>query len=181
MFTMNRSLKRRNNRKRMPLIKRELTTEDISQALQRNESTRPLYKGVFPADLLPRYTPQPESLIVVNTGTSDTTGRHWVLVYFPRKSCLNRGTSFYFDSLGSSAESEDLIASFIGKKTARYRYQSMPVQHQQSHGCGYFVLTIAWLLSRGVEPHNLSHYFTKDLEANDALVAKIANKEFGLT
>lgn len=164
------------------LVTNGLTTHEIDSALRRNVLTRKLYSGTFPVDLLPRFKPtKTPALVIVNLGGSDTSGTHWVLLFFPKKSAETRGTTFLFDSLGNSAESEVLLNLFLIKNQS-YKYNKVQYQHNDSQSCGYFALAAASMLSRGTDPETLSYYFSKrNLLANDAFVRKIVRSEFGLT
>lgn len=72
--------------------------------------------------------------------------------------------------------------SFLATTTSlNYRYNRTKLQHDESAGCGYFVLTVAWLLARGARVEDLESYFTKDLTVNDRKVVELTRREFQLT
>lgn len=161
------------------LIKKALTTFEIDKALRDNNSTSTLYSGTFSSDLIPRFSPIRPSLFIVNLAGSSHSGTHWTLVFFPDRCCHNRGSSYFFDSFGREAEGRiDEILS-QSDTLRRYLYNSFALQDPQSNGCGHFVLAIAWLLSRGVQPNQLSLFFSRtNLAHNDCLLKKIMQQEF---
>lgn len=164
------------------LVVKGLTTRQIDSALRHNKRTREIYAGTFPVDLLPRFKPAATpAIVIVNLGSSATPGTHWVLLFFPRKSSETRGTTFLFDSLGNSAETETLLHRFLIAKSS-YKFNKIQYQHTDSRSCGYFALAAASLLARGIDPSTLVYYFSKtNLLANDCTVRKIVKREFGLT
>lgn len=165
------------------LIKRQLTTHEIDDALRKNKHTNSLYQGTFPVDLLPRFRPRQPALIVVNTGTSHTDGIHCILLYFPPASSHDRNSCFLFDSMGNSAESNDYLSSFVGRTSPiKYRFNPHQLQHPNSQACGFFVLAVAFLLSIGVKPETLpQHFCSTSLASNDTIISKIVEREFKLT
>lgn len=162
------------------LIRHELTTQQLDKVFKSNKWTRKLYNGIFPVDLLPRFRPsKTPCFIIVNLDPSHKPGSHWILIFFPHKTSENRGQTFLFDSLGANAEGQNLLSSFF--KTT-YRFNRLQLQHQASKSCGYFVLAIGLLLSRGVAPENLSSYFARtQIENNDAALKKMVEREFSFT
>lgn len=143
-------------------ITQKLTTTQIHRILSRNGATKDLYRGVFPFDLLPRYSllqRQKPAIVIVNHGSSLTPGTHWTLVYFP-KSPLS--PAFYFDSFGQSAPLWGLD-SFIQRNSrlTGYTFNRSKLQDERSSSCGHFVIVVAWLLARGVSPTNIRDYFAR--------------------
>lgn len=162
------------------LISRQLTTQQLHQALKNNSQTLRLYHGIFPVDLLPRYRPTfSPCFIIVNLDQSDRPGSHWVLVFFPQKTSESKGRVFLFDSFGMDAEQQDMLSAFLGKD---YSYNRIKLQHQQSQSCGFFVLYVALLLSRGVAPSSVVDYFSRtNLSTNDGILKRAVRKMFQLT
>lgn len=167
----------------MMLIRRQLSTFELDKALRSNIDTGKLYAGTFPVDLLPRFRPRPHSLIVVNKGTSQTSGTHWILIYIPCASSENRGSWFLFDSLGKGAEGDKYLLSYFDRcNPVRVKFNKLQLQHMDSNSCGYFVLSVAWLIARGVSPSSLHHFFSaSDLASNDVFVKKVVSTQFTLT
>lgn len=165
------------------LLRRQLTTFELDKALSDNVHTQRLYAGTFPVDLLPRFKPQPNSLIVVNKGTSHTSGTHWILVYVPFFTSGSKGSWYFFDSLGNGFEDDDYLWTYFKRSNAaKIKYNRVKLQHEDSKACGYFVLAIAWLIARGARPEKLTDYFSKrDLAFNDRLVGRIAKEQFMIT
>lgn len=143
-------------------ITQKLTTTQIHRILSRNSATKDLYRGIFPFDLLPRYSltqRQKPAIVVVNHGSSLTPGTHWTLIYFPKSPIT---PAFYFDSFGRSAPLWDLDA-FIHRnsRVMGYTFNRSRVQDERSSSCGHFVIVTAWLLARGVNPTNIKDHFAR--------------------
>jgi len=162
------------------LIETELTTTQLDRAFRHNIWTRRMYSGTFPVDLLPRFRPtKTPCFIIVNLDPSNKPGSHWVLIFFPIKTSVSRGCTFLFDSLGASAETQDVLAPFF---KSSYRFNRLKLQDNQSKSCGYFVLAAGLLLSRGVAPDRLTSYFSRaDTGLNDEILRQLVGKEFELT
>lgn len=164
------------------LIQKPLSTQELDNALRQNKWTARLYRGTFPVDLLPRFRPTQESLVVVNLGNSYTAGTHWILLFYPLKTSINHGICYIFDSFGRNAEcSKDLSSFLLKTNTIKYKFNRKQLQDNNSASCGYFVLTVALLLARGVTPEHLHNYFSSDKSLNDARVASAVKTEFQLT
>lgn len=163
-----------------PMMMPLLSTLNLHEALLKNESTAAMYKGTFPADLLPGYAlhdAAKPALIVVNHGSSNTPGTHWSLLFFPRPS--HRLPVFYFDSFGRSLEQHADLKNFVNRNSKLgYEYNKIQLQDWTSSSCGHFVLAVAWLLSRGVLPDSLSSYFKTQhaIHANDRILKKMIKR-----
>lgn len=149
-----------------------MTTTQIDRILSQNKTTRPLYRGVFPYDLLPRFIlthSQKPALIVVNHGSSQTSGTHWTLLYFPKSLLL---PAYYFDSLGNSSPIWDLDNFILrNSQVTGYTFNRTKLQDDQSSSCGHFVIVAAWLLARGVPSNRVHDYFTSP--HNDCFLRKM--------
>lgn len=162
-----------------------MTTTQIHKLLSRNESTRSLYQGTFPVDLLPRFSlswHQKPALIVVNHGESTTSGTHWSLIFFP-KSAVDR--PFYFDSFGNNIikphhPALQQLEDYMHRSNKRgYIFNRIKYQDDKSLSCGKFVLAVAWLLARGVQPEHIRYYFAKRaLNSNESLLNNIIKKMY---
>lgn len=163
------------------LISEQLTTFQLHRMLLRNRDTSKYYRGTFPSDLLPRcgfVLSRNPSLIIVNHAKSESPGTHWSLLFFPHNS-MNNGIPYYFDSFGRNPNYQVDIFNFMRKNGLEISYNRSRLQHFDSNSCGYFVLVVAWLLSRGVNPNNISDHFNQENPAdNDTLLRKIVKKHF---
>lgn len=152
----------------------KLSTTYINNLLRSNNDTRRVYRGIFPSDMLPVFSLFPNqkpAIIIVNRGTSQTSGSHWVLLYLPQDSRL---PAYYFDSLGNDIEDES-IKSFINRNNKRgYHFNWKRIQDLKSTNCGLFVLVAAWLLARQMSPVHVSNLFSAgNLKENDKRVRKL--------
>ena len=155
-------------------ITTKLTTNQIHRILSRNESTKKLFQGVYPYDILPRYSlssSQRPALIVVNLGSSHTDGTHWTMIYFPKSKTM---PAYYFDSLGNGVHQKE-IESFIKRNSkVGYAFNDLRLQHLSSSSCSHFIIAVSWLISRGVPPENIHHFFFKESTlANDTILREM--------
>lgn len=149
-----------------------VTTTQLDKSLRQNKDTRRLYRGTFPCDLLPSFSLFPNqkpAIIVVNKGSSQTKGTHWVLLFLPRDS---RQAAYYFDSLGNDIDSPSIRAFLCRNSTRGYTFNWKRIQDSKSTNCGRYVMAAAWLLSRNMSPDNVTSFFktTGNLTENDKRV-----------
>lgn len=181
----------------MQLIRDPISTETIHKLLSSNKFTSRTYAGTFSADLLPAYAlteRQKPAIVIVNHGTSQSTGIHWTLIYFP--GIKERKPAYYFDSFGldipngldsgdmsfekSSNRRESVIKHFINRNSKfGYEYNRIQLQDPLSQGCGYFVLVVAYLLSIGLDRQKALQIFSTKPTKNDALLLAFIKKKFG--
>lgn len=154
------------------LIKTRLSTVQLQRILSSNIFTKPLFKGVYPADLLPQYAlhwRQKPAIIIVNHGSSQTEGTHWSLIFFPKS---NTSSAYYFDSFGVNLENNSDFKTFMNRNSKQgYEFNNVRLQDSASSACGYFVLVVAYLLARGVPSEKISSYFwTTSPHKNDMIL-----------
>lgn len=153
------------------------STQKIHKLLSRNKHTKRMYKSVYPSDRLPNYglvTAQKPAIIIINLGESSSSGTHWVLLFFPASSA----PAYYFDSFGRNILLPDLLRFVERNSRNGYTYNTLQVQHEKSNTCGLFVVTVAYLLARGMSPDKLTLFFSRDKKRNDRRVRELIKHVF---
>lgn len=151
-----------------------LTTKQIFNLLSNNKITSKLFKGVYSMDRLPAYGlshSQKPAIIILNHGSSQTDGNHWTLLYFP-KSKMEK--AYFFDSFGSDITIPEVKLFVQRNSIIGHSFNALRLQDLKSTSCGYFVVIIAYLLSAGIDPMNLTSFFSLNhLQENDAILLKL--------
>lgn len=150
-----------------------MNTTQIKMLLDSHPTTKPIFKGVFPSDMLPR-TPKTFERpcgYVVNSDESDKPGKHWLAFFFPQD-----GPPEYFDSYGLPP-SKTAFLKFL--KTA-YQYNPRWIQSVSSAVCGQYVIFFLLKRSENISFKDIVDMFTEDTIANDVLVNKIIEKTFSV-
>lgn len=114
-----------------------MITTEIDRILRRNKTTRKIYRGCFPADMIPRFRQFP-SAAVVNMDDSTLPGSHWVALYAPDKYRI-----FYFDSLGGDIPW--LVQSYMRKNFHTVTQQFMQYQHPKTNVCGHYAIYFVYM------------------------------------
>lgn len=122
-----------------------MNAAQLTELLSTDSFARRTFCGVYPRDVLSLIavrTNKPATY-VINTGTSRTTGEHWVVVYFN-----GRGKGEFFDSFGLPPRHVD-IERFLTRHTLSYIYNSRILQSVVSNTCGLYCLHYIMKRSRG--------------------------------
>lgn len=109
-----------------------MNTLEIARDLSQNLKTRQHFKGVFPADCLPKSKLKKPAFVVANTDNANQEGTHWVAFYFPKV-----GKGEYFDSFGNGPINTDFI-KFLQKNCSSYIKNDQRLQGDFSTYCGQF-------------------------------------------
>ena len=117
-----------------------MNSRQISQILERNRLTRPLFKGVFSADKLRRFTEYPHCF-VANTDVSGQPGTHWVAFYIQTPT-----TTEYFDSLGEWPPQSQNIFNYLSRNYENIIFNTKKIQATYEDACGPF--SIYFLVKR---------------------------------
>jgi len=141
--------------------------EKIGKRILKNRS----FKGVYPCDLTPNIDYSKKFSIIINTGTSDTNGEHFIAIYADSKKLI------YFDSFGMKPDNKYLV-NFIksSKKKRKLFFNLTQIQDHSSNFCGFYCL--AFLMSAYKNNYlNFINCFSKrKLKANDQIVVKFILK-----
>jgi len=118
-----------------------MNSRQISQILEKNRLTRPLFKGVFSADnLSPRFAEYPHCF-VANTDVSGQPGTHWVAFYIQTPT-----TAEYFDSLGEWPPQSKHISMYLSRNYENILFNTKKIQATYEDACGPF--SIYFLVKR---------------------------------
>ena len=149
-----------------------MNTSEIHRTLTKDPCASKVYEGTFAIDKLPNIL-KPGRLYVMNTDKSMNPGIHWIVID-TLESPMN---VTYFDSFGKPPPGE-IIQKLESVGRIIY-YSDIAMQFEASQACGYYVLAIILLRSRGYTLHEiLYHCFrVEDREylRNDAYAALITS------
>lgn len=103
-----------------------------------------IFKGVFPCDKIPIIKKFP-SVIIVNTDKSNSSGKHWVSLYFK-----NKNTCEYFDSFGLPINNKYIKKYLIKLNYKKYVYNRIQFQKLNSKLCGYYVVAFVLCKNKNI-------------------------------
>lgn len=150
-----------------------MNTLEIVRDLTQNKDTRKFFKGVFPADCLPKTKLKKPAFVVANTDSSDQSGTHWVAFYFPKN-----GKGEYFDSFGNGPINLHFI-KFLQNNTSSYIKNAMQLQGNSSTYCGQFCCTYVYYRCIGKTLKQFIKLFTgTKLKYNDNKVIHLYHEIF---
>jgi len=145
-----------------------LSTNDLNRVLKRNNVTKDVYIGSFPACVIPE-TRKKRYFFITNTDQHDRPGKHWTAWM------MDGDKAEFFDSFARSPEDEQFPEQFryhiIGKKVV---YSDFRVQEYSSSACGYFCMYYIYLRSLGLNFQYIIKQL-KNLEENDDIVISLIN------
>ena len=149
-----------------------MNTSEIHQTLMNDSYASKIYGGTFAIDKLP-WPLKSGHLYVMNLDKSTNPGTHWV--------CIDTMESplsiSYLDSFGY-APPEEIIPKLLTAGKIIY-YSDIAMQFPLSQACGYQVLSIILLRSRGYALHEILYHCFKaddqDYLRNDAYAAIITS------
>lgn len=157
-----------------------MNTLEINDAMSGNPVTCKSFRGVFPADKLPKpITDGNEHKLpaayIVNTENSDSSGSHWLAIYQGEA-----GKADVFDSFGSQIETYNpLFKRFLGNLQLMQQ-QRQQLQQIGSTVCGQYCMFFIMKRSLGYTYEQLIHLFTDNRKANDKMVCQFVNAYFKL-
>jgi hypothetical protein len=106
-----------------------MNTLEIDTLLKKHPHSRPVFKGVYARNRLPRLLNIPSSL-VGNTDPDHRMWQHWVAIYIDANS---RGE--YYDPTGRQPD-ESAYVNFMNKHCVHWTYNTVRVQEEGSIVCG---------------------------------------------
>jgi hypothetical protein len=114
-----------------------MNTLEIDTLLKKHPHSRPVFKGVYVRNRLPRLLNVP-SVIVGNTDPDHRMGQHWVAIYIDANS---RGE--YYDPTGRPPH-ECAYVNFMNKHCLHWTYNTIRVQEEGStvceHHCIFYLI-----------------------------------------
>ena len=122
-----------------------------------------IFKGAFPADLIPLVGRGSEQAFIINTDENDMPGNHWTALVIRKRKC------FFFDPLGSECLNMKLLIDLKALGFLYYKYSAKQVQPYKNNNCGYYC--IAFILSM-IKTPNLANFvsmFAEDSDRNNKI------------
>ena len=107
-----------------------MNTLEIETLLKTHPRTRPVFKGVYARNRLPRLLNVPSAL-VGNTDPDNRAGQHWVAIYIDANA---RGE--YYDPTGRPPDLASYV-NFMNKHCRSWTYNTVRVQEEGSDVCGH--------------------------------------------
>lgn len=151
-----------------------MDTQQLTMIMEKDSLTKSLFRGVFAADKLPKNVKYFPSLYIVNTGTSNTDGEHWTVIYFSR----NKNTEF-FDSFGNPPDMFK-FHDFVERNSITVTFNSKQLQGNLSITCGGYCVYFALYRCRGIKMYNICSKFQKDYSVNDKMISEFMYKRFSI-
>ena len=134
---------------------------DLEQKILTDPLASHVFGGVLAADELPHRIKQKPVFYIVNTDTSDKSGKHWIVIY-------NGKYTEYFDPLAESPNR--IIEQYLSRISQNGYLRISPVQGQQSRNCGQFCLYYCYYRVRNFSMDCIVNSLTLDFAMNDYIV-----------
>lgn len=152
-----------------------MNTAQIDAILSLHPSTRPHYIGTFPKDLSPNCILPRPSFCIVNSDSSNFTGKHWLCFFLPDD---NFQTVEFFDSFGREPNNY-FYERFIEKNSTVCLYNPYVLQNLNSFSCGMFVCLFALYRCLGFSMHTFCKLFEVNTVQNEKKVKQLFQFHFG--
>lgn len=150
-----------------------MNTIQLTLDMMKNNKVKRKFKGVFPADKLPRRIKRP-AMLIANTEPSTHPGSHWVAFCFP-----HRGPIEYFDSTGMPLNI-DYFLKFLKRHGKKFVSNYKRLQGSLSTTCGNYCGVFLYFRSKNVSFKNFLGLFSEDYAANDQKILEMYRKIFNL-
>lgn len=149
-----------------------MNTVQLTVDMMNNKKIKRNFKGVFPADKLPKRLKKP-AMLIANTDPSSKPGSHWVAFHIPVK-----GPIEFFDSTGRGPES-DHFKSFLRKNGKKLLCNKNRLQSLFSTTCGNYCGVFLYLRSNNISFKKFLSLFSNDYSKNDSDIYEMYRKIFG--
>lgn len=116
-----------------------------------------IFKGAFPADLIPLIGGGDDQAFIINTDENDMPGNHWTALVILKRKC------FFFDPLGSECLNIKLLIDLKDMGFLHYKYNAKQIQPYENNNCGYYC--IAFILSM-IKTPDLANFVSMFAEDN---------------
>ena len=136
-----------------------------------NKGIKKYFKGVFPADKLPKRFKKP-ALLIANTDPSTRKGSHWVAFYVPKD-----GKPQYFDSLGKTPEKKEFL-EFLRKQCKTFTHNKKRLQGAFSTTCGNYCGVYLYFKSKQIPFKQFLKLFSNNFQLNDNKILELYTKIF---
>lgn len=129
-------------------------------------SDLPMFKGVYPCDLLPKTIGKP-SIIICNTDPSSQPGTHWVAIY------ISKNGGEYFDSFGNPPLQIEFLRFLSKHAKNNWNYNKFQLQDENGITCGHYCVLYALLKINGFSLCDMISLFTDTNFVNDIIVSNL--------
>lgn len=149
-----------------------MQSDELLYAFDKFKSIKDYLSGVVSIDNIPKSL-KVKHFVIINTDLSTGLGKHWFCLL---KIAQNKYE--IFDSLGFSEEKQEQFLKYLKfpkRTTLSFKYNISPVQSNESHSCGLFVLYFLChrLHNLDLKFHDLfNDIFSNDSAENENLVSK---------
>ena len=106
-----------------------MNSREIEQILQSEKN----FIGCFAYDDLPDFPVMGSVKVIINTGSINTKGDHWIAMIMTSRECL------YFDSFGLPILNQEIM-KWLEDKYESLIYSNICIQHFSSNLCGAFCI-----------------------------------------
>ena len=136
-----------------------LSTYEINKILSKYK----VFKGAFPADLIPLTGRSSEQAFIINTDKSDLAGSHWTALVIQNKKC------FFFDPLGSECLNMKLLFNLKARGFSYYKYSAKQIQPYKNNNCGYYCIAFILCMIKTSSIVKFVSMFAEDSEKNNKI------------
>lgn len=146
------------------------SSAEINTALKNYDTTSRVFKGCFPADMLPTAIEEFPCALIANTDSSSRPGCHWVAFYARDDENVEM-----FDSFGHCPGDYPQFKPFI-KQFENIEYNGTRAQEHFSSACGYYCMVYILFKCKGFSMTDFVQLFTDDYRNNDQVVTSFVNR-----
>ena len=149
-----------------------MNTQQITEKLNRNETTSPYFLGVYAADQLPTEKIEREVwLLVCNCCPIDLPGEHWIALFGNARQEIEM-----FDSFGFSPNVYDGVHQFLrNQQPVLITYNTQQLQSFESDACGPYCLYFAYYRARGVAMNTIIEKIVDGMNRDDLIKFIVGN------
>lgn len=149
-----------------------MNTVQLTNDMTRNKYVKKIFKGVFPADKLPKRIKKP-ALLIANTDPSNKPGKHWVAFFIPKF-----GPVEFFNSIGKAPEQQEFI-KFLKNNGKSFIYNKKRLQGMLSTTCGNYCGIYLYYRSKKIPFKKFLNLFsTSDFYKNDEKILRLYSSIF---
>lgn len=149
-----------------------MNTIQLTIDMIENKDIKKYFRGVFPADRLPKEFKKP-ALLIANTDPSSKKGSHWIAFYIPKN-----GRPEYFDSLGRIPEKKE-FKEFLRKHGKTFIHNKKRLQGTFSTTCGNYCGVYLYFKSKQIPFQQFLKLFSsKNFQMNDNKILELYRKIF---
>ena len=146
---------------------------------QEDPILKPLFKGVYPADKLPKVSKQETYAMIVNTDPAGKPGQHWLAI-FTQWGCCQVFDSF---ALPLKTYNNPTLQAWFNKWPTRMT-SNKPLQSLDTFTCGHYAILFLKARARNqsfedfLQPWSNDNFVLNDLKAGEAIDRLIKKELF---